>query len=242
MLQIKRKKIAYCPDYAILFDSVEVAVFLSQFEYWLEKTGKIDDFIYKSQEQIYADTGLKPAKQKVVRRILLDNDVLFEKRKVVFQRKNSKNLLHYRIDFQRIEYLFANKEEVKMRYESQIRNTEKKNDTKKQKSKLQSCKEPELDSNFEIFWKKYDKNIGKSSSKIIWQKLTKEERQKAIHHADEFSKNTEKRYRPNPERYLSEKKFLDEIIFKNQNKKPLTSNQDEYRSNPMVGLHFKNRQ
>jgi hypothetical protein len=238
---MKRRKIAYCTDYAILFDSVEVAVFLSQFEYWLTKLGNKDAYLYKGQEQIYLETGLKESKQKVVRKLLQANQVLFEKRKIVFERKEPKNLLHYRIDFDRIEYLFEHPKEVKTRYESQISNTQKKNNLKKQTSNLQVYKEPEKESDFEVFWKKYDKNVGKSATEKLWNKMPQEAKERALTHAEQLAKNTEKRYRPNPERYLAEQKFLDEIII-NQNTKPtLTSNNDEYRSNPLVGIIQKDR-
>ncbi|WP_448529179.1 hypothetical protein [Raineya sp.] len=239
MSEVIRKKIAYCPDYAILFDSVEVGVFLSQMHYWQEKLNSSDGYIYKSQEQIYTDTGLKPARQKVVRKILEQNSVLHEKRKVVYQRKNSKNLIHYKIDWQKIEYLFAHPEEVTTRYETQIRNV-KKNDTEKQTAKLQVCNKEPKNQSFEEFWEKYDKKVGRQAAENLWQTLSEHEQTQAIRHAEQLAKHIEKRYRPDPQRYLAEKKYLDEIIPKKTDKN-LTANQDEYTSSPMVGIRFKNR-
>ncbi|KOY85083.1 hypothetical protein AD998_01980 [bacterium 336/3] len=237
MQSMKRKRIAYCPDYAILFDSVEVAVFLSQFEYWTGKQKDIDGWIYKGQEEIYKETGLKETKQKVVRKLLKENNILFEKRKIVFEKRELRNLLHYKFDFEHLEHLLEHPENVKTRYENQISNTQKKNDTEKQTCNLHTSEEQPNTESFEIFWKIYDKNIGKSATQIQWDKMSEENQNKAITHAREFAKNTEKQFRPNPLKYLSEQKYLDEIIITNQKQRSaLTTKQDEYTSSQFVGI------
>jgi hypothetical protein len=67
---------------------------------------------------------------------------------------------------------------------------------------------------FDEWWTLYDKKVG---SKILlskkWERLTNEEREMAINHTKEYKKyNPDKQFRKNPESYLNQKSFNDEII------------------------------
>lgn len=66
---------------------------------------------------------------------------------------------------------------------------------------------------FEIFWKKYDKKTKKQDALKAWAKLTQPEKIKALEHVEPFVKSRpEKKFRPDPVRYLRKKMYNDEII------------------------------
>jgi len=79
---------------------------------------------------------------------------------------------------------------------------------------------------FEWFWKEYDKKIGeKQKLKKKWNKLTDEERQNAMNYLDLYKQSVpDKQFRKNPETFLNNKSWNDEII----NRSITTSNKLSY--------------
>lgn len=74
----------------------------------------------------------------------------------------------------------------------------------------------ELNIPFEDFWILYDKKVDRKSSESKWIKLTDEERIQAMNHIPNYIKaNPDKQYRKNPDTYLQNKSFNDEIIDRN---------------------------
>lgn len=67
---------------------------------------------------------------------------------------------------------------------------------------------------FEWFWNDYDKKVGdKQKLKKKWQKLTDEERQNAMNYLDLYKQAVpDKQFRKNPETFLNNKSWNDEII------------------------------
>jgi len=67
---------------------------------------------------------------------------------------------------------------------------------------------------FEWFWNEYDKKIGeKQKLKKKWNKLTEEERQNAMNYIDLYKQSVpDKQFRKNPETFLNNKSWNDEII------------------------------
>ncbi len=67
---------------------------------------------------------------------------------------------------------------------------------------------------FEWFWNDYDKKIGdKQKLKKKWIKLTDEERQNAMNYLDLYKQSVpDKQFRKNPETFLNNKSWNDEII------------------------------
>jgi hypothetical protein len=67
---------------------------------------------------------------------------------------------------------------------------------------------------FEWFWNDYDKKIGdKQKLKKKWNKLTDDERQNAMNYLDLYKKSVpDKQFRKNPETFLNNKSWNDEII------------------------------
>ena len=67
---------------------------------------------------------------------------------------------------------------------------------------------------FEWFWNAYDKKIGdKQKLKKKWNKLTDEERQNAMNYIELYKQSQpDKQFRKNPETFLNNKSWNDEII------------------------------
>jgi hypothetical protein len=67
---------------------------------------------------------------------------------------------------------------------------------------------------FDWFWNEYDKKVGdKQKLKKKWNKLTDEERQNAMNYLDLYKQAVpDKQFRKNPETFLNNKSWNDEII------------------------------
>ena len=67
---------------------------------------------------------------------------------------------------------------------------------------------------FEWFWNEYDKKVGdKQKLKKKWNKLTDEERQNAMNYIELYKQSVpDKQFRKNPETFLNNKSWNDEII------------------------------
>ena len=67
---------------------------------------------------------------------------------------------------------------------------------------------------FDWFWNDYDKKVGdKQKLKKKWNKLTDEERQNAMNYIDLYKQSVpDKQFRKNPETFLNNKSWNDEII------------------------------
>jgi hypothetical protein len=75
----------------------------------------------------------------------------------------------------------------------------------------------EPDNLFEKFWNLYDKKKGKDKTILQWNKLKTEEKEKAIEGISFYQKyQPETKYRKDPERYLSNKVWEDEEIYKSK--------------------------
>ena len=74
---------------------------------------------------------------------------------------------------------------------------------------------------FEFFWNEYDKKVGvKEKLKKKWNNLTNEERQNAMNYIDLYKQSVpDKKYRKNPETFLNNKSWNDEIIKSTNNDK-----------------------
>ena len=72
----------------------------------------------------------------------------------------------------------------------------------------------DINVDFEFFWNEYDKKVGvKEKLKKKWDKLTDEERQNAMNYIDLYKQSVpDKQFRKNPETFLNNKSWNDEII------------------------------
>lgn len=82
--------------------------------------------------------------------------------------------------------------------------------SKRHKQELKELEE--LKESFNQFWNLYDKKRGKEKAFLYWCKLTDEERAKVFENVPIYVRATEKQFRKDPERYLRNKTFNDEVI------------------------------
>ena len=75
----------------------------------------------------------------------------------------------------------------------------------------------EINIAFDVFWELYDKKVGeKNKLKKKWENLKDDEREKAIEHIKKYKESQpDKKYRKDPQTYLNNKSFNDEIIMSN---------------------------
>ena len=73
-----------------------------------------------------------------------------------------------------------------------------------------------LETNFDIFWKAYDYNVGLRQTQAEWSTITKEmptEIAKILVHVTKYvASKPDKGYRKKPENYLKERSWMDEIV------------------------------
>jgi hypothetical protein len=81
-------------------------------------------------------------------------------------------------------------------------------------SKVKESKVKDINIDFEFFWNLYDKKVGdKEKLKLKWEKLTDDERLKAMEHIPKYKNSQpDKKFRKDPQTYLNNKSFNDEII------------------------------
>lgn len=66
---------------------------------------------------------------------------------------------------------------------------------------------------FELFWKAYDKNVGRLNCEKLWMHLTNEQRNAVLDYTPKYVlSQPEKKYRLDPENFLEREKWHDEII------------------------------
>jgi hypothetical protein len=78
----------------------------------------------------------------------------------------------------------------------------------------QSEEEIEITSeDFERWWCSYDKKVGKDKAKKLWDKLSNKDKKACMEYTPAYVASTsEKRFRKNPETFLRNKSWNDEII------------------------------
>ncbi len=98
---VQGRPIAFYSAYAHALGSVTAALLLSQLCYWSDKGHSGDGWIYKTRDELKAETGLSREEQETARRKLRAAGILAEKRAGVPAR------LYYRVDFERLVDLLA---------------------------------------------------------------------------------------------------------------------------------------
>lgn len=68
---------------------------------------------------------------------------------------------------------------------------------------------------FDDFWNSYDKKVGRPKCEKLWEKLTTKERKNCLDYIPLYKKaQPEKQYRKNPETFLRNKSWNDELIYR----------------------------
>lgn len=97
--------IPYRPEFHAITDKdgrpigENAALFLSDVFHWSDKGDDLDDWVYKSQQDMERETGLTRSKQDTARHKLVEIGVLEEERRGV------KGILHYRLNMDRLANL-----------------------------------------------------------------------------------------------------------------------------------------
>lgn len=83
-----------------------------------------------------------------------------------------------------------------------------------QETNKQETNKQELENEFEKFWNLYDKKVGEKSKLFKkWQNLTSDEKNKIFEYIPKYKNSiTDKKFRKNPETFLNNKSWNDEII------------------------------
>lgn len=69
---------------------------------------------------------------------------------------------------------------------------------------------------FELWWCSYDKKVGKEKAKKLWDKLSNKDKKACMEYTPAYVASTsEKRFRKNPETFIRNKSWNDEIIQRN---------------------------
>ncbi len=86
--------------------------------------------------------------------------------------------------------------------------------------------ELEIYPTFDHFWFEYDKKVGREISEKKWNRLSQKDKEAIMEYIPLYKESQpEKQYRKNPETFLNNKSWNDELIFKTQPKKELTLQQ-----------------
>ncbi len=86
----------------------------------------------------------------------------------------------------------------------------------------------EVEPTFDQFWNLYDKKVGEKGKLIKkWKKLSQKDREAAMKYIPNYKiAQPEKRFRKNPETFLNNKSWNDELITDAKNKKNIPTNAD----------------
>ena len=69
---------------------------------------------------------------------------------------------------------------------------------------------------FDYFWNLYDKKVGKPKCQKLWLKLTEREKAECLAYIPSYKQaQPDKQYRKNPETFLRNKSWNDELIYRN---------------------------
>jgi uncharacterized protein YdaU (DUF1376 family) len=95
-------------------------------------------------------------------------------------------------------------------------------ETETETENITITKDENVNIDFEWFWNEYDKKVGvKDKLKKKWNKLTDEERQNAMNYIELYKLSVpDKQFRKNPETFINNKSWNDELITRNNNNQP----------------------
>ncbi len=93
---VQGRPIAFFSAYAHALGSVTAALLLSQLCYWADKGHDPDGWIYKTQAELEAETGMGRREQETARRVLRAAGILAERKAGTPAR------LYFRVDFERL--------------------------------------------------------------------------------------------------------------------------------------------
>lgn len=79
---------------------------------------------------------------------------------------------------------------------------------------------------FNFFWNAYEKKVGRPKCEKLWAKLTLKEKKACLDYIPLYKQaQPDKQYRKNPETFLRNKSWNDELIYRNGNNESTTEQQ-----------------
>lgn len=98
---------------------------------------------------------------------------------------------------------------------------------------IRNGEQPIIYPSFDDFWNAYDKKVGRENSQILWANLLQDEKEKIMDYLPDYvSSKPDKQFRKDPETFLNNKSWNDEIIKPNQqpNKnQPITTDWEQVK-------------
>ncbi len=169
MHSLLQRPIAFHPALARLFGGINEAIYWQQLFYWSDKGSRPDGYIYKTKEEIEAETTLTRDQQDRARKNLEAMGYL--KTKLV--RANGAPTLHYKVDprlvgNQLIEKRETSESEKRETSESITESTPTEITTDNIYPSFSSKKG--YSAEFEAFWKEYPRKIAKAEAYRVWKK------------------------------------------------------------------------
>ena len=216
------KAVAYYPNLTKKLGNVNASILLSQFIYWHDKT-EHPLGVYKTQDEIKAETGLSRKEQETGRKVLRELGLITE------TYKRTEHKLYFLFHPEAFDEWFENEampesdireckkvalpmpeSDIPPMPESDIRYLHKSTNEITTESTTDTLNVP-----FDDFWNLYDKKVGdKEKIKTKWGKLKDSEREAIMNHLPLYKKSQpNKKYRKDPATYLNNKSWNDEIIF-----------------------------
>jgi len=153
--ELLKRPIAYNAIVAKAFGSVKLGILWSQLYYWHDKGNDPDGWIYKTQSEIFDETGLSRKEQETARRIGRGLGVLEEK----LARQPA--TIHFRIDLLKTEKIIEDYYEKQVQGQIPLFGGDKPDKKPKDTS----------DYNFEILWKAYHpkRRVAKEKALAKWK-------------------------------------------------------------------------
>ena len=106
-------------------------------------------------------------------------------------------------------------------------------DKEMDKDKEKGGEEIEIWPSFNDFWDDYEKKVGKPDTKKQWDKLSQKDKEAAIRYIPAYKlTQPEKKFRKDPERYLSKRGWENEIVIPNTGNSEL----EDYRQQKLLRL------
>lgn len=91
-----------------------------------------------------------------------------------------------------------------------------------------------FDGGFSIFWELYEKKVGRPKCEKLWSKLSTKEKEECLAYIPLYKQaQPDKQYRKNPETFLRNKSWNDELIYRNGTDK---SSLDEQRKDKLASI------
>jgi len=145
-----------------------------------------------------AETGINESK---IQRLLK----LFVKCKMIEQQTNNANRLVSVLNYE--SYQVGEQQTNNKRTTNEQQTNTNKND-KKEKNEKKPTDYP-----FELFWEMYDKKTGKPKCESKYEKLSEEIRKTIFEHVLKYKESQpDKQFRKNPDTYLNQQSWNDEIV------------------------------